>query len=340
MNLSAQEAKMARSIVKSNVQTILPAANLDIRPDVGEDWNVRLFADDVKVGVVPGQVPQLDVSIIDSTGLGPSNLLRGAEIGNWFKNQSIPISYTNYLRVNNPGVGPAVVGYSAEVIRDYGQGAGSIVVTDVQQIAAGLALLVRPPVGQDWVISAFGSDQWIGKSPAGFPNLRVDLTDGTNTAVLMHPTEDRYWTSPVELYVNHDNYINIVNASGVQAEVSFTAEIHRDYGAAGNSIVRSQLVQCAILGTQTFRPPDGEEWQVTGFGAEHWFGISPLMNPDIGFAMWDGTNESPIADRVNAYSQLHDTDLKISYSDYLRVTDTSSLVNDVGISAVLIRKYK
>lgn len=330
---------MGSQIVYSDIQTILPGANLDILPGAGEDWNIKLFSDDVKVGVVPGQVPQLDVSIIDSAGLGPSHILRGAEIGNWFKDQSIPISHTNYLRVNNPGLGAAVVGYSADLIRDYGSGAGSIVMTDVQQIAAGLALTVRPPTGQDWIIKMFGSDQWIGKSPAGFPNVRVDLTDGTNTAVLIHPTEDRYWTSPLEIYVNHDNYVNIVNTSGVQAEVSFCADLCRNYGV-GHSIVKSQVAQCDALGTQDFQPPDGEEWEVKHFGAERWFGISPLMNPDINLAMYDGTNESVVADRVNRYSQLHGINLQINHTDYLRVTDTSNNVNDVAISAVLIRKYK
>lgn len=326
---------MATSIAMSDVQVLGVGATVDIRPNVGEDWEITLIGDSRRIGVQPNQVPDLNLSIIDAGGV-VSEVLRGVDLAHWLSEQTLPISRDNWLRITNLGAG-CNISWSAELIMEYGAGL-SIVRTDTQAIAANAALRVRPPVGEDWMITAVGSNQWIGALPAGQPDVRVDMMDGTDIAVMMQSTEARYWEFPLEIYVTNDTWIDIINTSLVQAQVSFTAKVIREFGA-GNSIVRSRLAQCAALGTQDFQPNAGENWKVTQFGAAGWWGVSPLMFPDVNMGMWDGTVNALIADRTNWKSHGHRTKCVINNANYLRATDTSNAINDVGISAVLIRQY-
>lgn len=328
---------MPTTLVFTDVQAIAPAGVFDIRPNAGEDWKIRLLGDSLQVGVPPNQVPNIDVAFIDAAGNGPSNLMRSVDLCGWYREQAIAISRNNgYLRLTNNGLA-CNVAYSAELIREYGAGS-SIVRSDVQPIASLAALRVQPPPGEDWVVTAIGSDQWIGALPAGQPNVRVDMMDGTDTAIMMQSTEARYWENPLEIYVTNGLWIDIVNTSLVQAEISFSAEVIRDYGA-GSSIVRSRLIQAGALGVANFQPPPGENWKVTGFGAANWFGVSPLMNPDIDLGMWDGVLNAQISDRANWRGQGHRIEPVVNNTHYLQGTDTSNAINDIGISARLIRTY-
>lgn len=327
---------MAVAVV-TDVQIVLAGANWDLQPPIGEDYKITAMGSSVWVGVPPNQVPELDIGLFDGA-LGPSHILRSTDIRGWFRRQNIVISNANYLRINNPGAGNANVSMSVERLREFGPGGADIVRSDIQQLAGAATWSAQPPVGENWAFYDFGSTAWVGAAPAGLPNLQVDLTDGVDLCTLLQGTERRLWDAELTLYANNANYLDITNSAGVQADICFIAELIRDFGA-GPGIVTSDVQQCVGAASVDFQPPAGHEWLVTAFGAATWIGVSPNMYPDCTVHIFDGVNASMIASQTNALLQTHDVRIAITNGNYLRMTDTSGVAQDLGISAKVTQEY-
>lgn len=324
---------MAIATVTTDVQLVGAGLNLDILPPVGEDQEVTDIGSSVWVGVVPNTRPQVDVGIFDGA-LGPSHILRSTDVRGWYRKQRILLSRTNYLRLNNPGGAGANISFSAKIIRRYGTGV-SIVLTDVQAIGAGLVLSIQPPAGQDWRITEFGSDQWIGAGVAGLPNLLIQITDGVLVATLMQSTDTRQWDAELDLPVTNANYVDVTNTAGVLANVSFSAELIRNYGT-GPSIVRSDVLACVGGASVDFIPPLGEEWKVTGIAGATWVGGAPLAFPDLTAHIFNGILAGQIQVQTCWNKQGNPFEIMIDNANYLRLTDTSGIAQSVGIAAEVV----
>lgn len=327
---------MAQALVETDVQVVLAGANWDVQPPAGRNWIVTAIGSSTFVGVVPNQVPQVDVGVFDGA-IGPSHMLRSTDVRGWYREQQFMLSNGNYLRLNNPGAAQANISISAKIIRDYGAGTG-IVTTDVQTVVAGATYSIQPPAGDNWIVRDIGSNQWVGAAPAGLPNVTVELNDGTFTAMLARGIDTRMWEQELEIYVDNGNYVDITNGALVAGVLSFIGELIRSKGA-GATIVRSDLQNCLALASVDFRPPAGEEWEITGIGAATWVGVSPLAFPAITAHIFDGTNASMIMSQLSWLQHGHRSRIHVDNHDYLRLTDTSNVAQNVGISAVLTQRF-
>jgi len=327
---------MARQTVYSDVQAVVAGANLDVQPAAGMVYEVTDVGGSNWVGVPPGEVPQVDVGLFDGA-LGPSHILRSTDLRGWYRKQHIMIDNANYLRLNNPGLAGENISHSAQLKQEYGVGF-SVCVTDIQTVAAAGVLTIQPPAGYDYKVHDIGSDTWVGAAPAGLPDVQVDLTDGTLVATIMQSTDARQWEPELELFVNNGNYITITNTAAGNADISYSAEIYRYYGA-GQSVVISDLQACAAGGNVDFQPAGGVEWRITGFAGATWAGVPPLAFPDITVNLFNGVIAGQLIDEVDWKAQGSLIELHIDNSNYIRITDISGAGMDVGIIGEMSQRY-
>ena len=327
---------MGYQTVNNDVVALGAGANQDIRPPVGQDWEVTGIGSSVWVGVQPFAVPQVDVSLFDGTLT--AQILRSTDVRGWYRKQKLHISRDNYLRLNNPGGGVANVSWSGRLTRFYGAGA-SLVISDIQSIGAAATVDVQPGAGYDWLITDFGSNTWLGAPPAGVPNIDVNLTDGTLVAQLLDPASGRMWEPELEYFASVDNYLRITNTAGALASVCWTGVVYRWYGGSGDSVVISDLQNAGIAGSVDFQPPAGYEWRVTAFAGATWLGVPPLLFPDMTVHMWDGTNASMIMSQVNWLNQGNSKEIMVDNTNYLRITNTNAAAQNVGVVGERVQRY-
>jgi len=327
---------MGYPTVMSNLATLGAGLTLDIRPPVDQDWRVTEVGSDQWAGVLPNAIPLLNVSLFDGTIQG--EFLRSVDLRGWYRKQNLAVSRDNYIRLTNMALVNAVMSYSAELMIYFGTGS-SIVRSDVQTIGTGLTVDIRPATAtEDWLVHDFGSSNWLGAAPNAVPNIEVDLNDGTLTARIMDSTEVRQWEPAARLFVNRANYITLTNAGLANANLCWSAELLRWYGAAA-SVVRSDILAAGAGLNVDFRPPVGEEWEITMIGSGTWAGISPLQFPDITAALFDGTIASTIQTATSWHNNGNEMSLKIDRDRYLRVLDASAAGQSIGISAQLTQRY-
>lgn len=326
---------MARQTVYSDVQLVGAGADLDIQPPAGQVWEVTNIGSSVWVGVAPAGNPEVDVGLFDGV-LGPSHILRSTDTRGWNRRQSIMINNANYLRLTNPGLAGANISHSARLIQEYGVGL-SVCVTDIQAIAGAGVLTLQPPAGSDYKVHDIGSDIWVGGAPAGLPDVQVDLTDGVLPAMIMQSPDTRQWDAELEIFINNANYITVTN-TGALANISFSAELYRLYGA-GQSVVISDLQAVGALGNVDFQPAAGMEWRITGFAGSLWVGVPPASYPDFTVNLFDGLIASQLASQVDIKDQGSLIEVMVDNTHYVRITDTSAVGANVGVIGELWQRY-
>jgi len=326
---------MGYPTVMNNVLLVGAGANTDIQPPVTQDWEVTGIGSSVWVGVVPLQVPQVDVSLFDGTL--QAQIIRSTDVRGWMRPLRLKINNANYLRLNNPGLAGANISWSARLTLYFGVGASNVI-SDLQTLGAAATFDVRPGVGYDWKITDFGSNAWVGAPPVAVPNIDVNLTDGTLVAQILDPVSGRLWEPELELFSGRAVYLRITNTALVAAVVALIGEVYRFYGA-GASVVESLLGNAGIAGSVDFRPAVGEEWRVTAVAGATWVGVPPLFFPDLTVHIFDGTIASQICGQTNWLMQGHTPDIVIDRDEYLRVTNTNAAAQNVGVSAELIQRY-
>jgi len=324
--------------IMTDIQVIGAGGDFDVRPAVGEEWEVTYIGSDAWVGVPPASVPDVNAGIFDGT-LGPAWVLATLAVRGWNRRQKLFLNRTDYLRLNNPGGAGANVSFSAKVVRAFGV-AASFVVTDLDQLAAAATWEVQPPVGYEYHITDVGSSQWIGAGAAALPDLQVSLYDGTLEAIIMNGADTRGWDKNLDIYINNTDYFRLTNTNVAQADVCIVGKIARFFGT-GASVVRSEIQTIAAGGAIVWdiQPPAGEEWRVTEIAADTWVGVNPAGLPLLTVSMFDGANLSDLLISTDSKGWLGDIDILIDNQNYLRIIDPTSAGLVAGISAVLTRQY-
>lgn len=326
---------MGYQTVMTDVQQVGVGAVVDVRPPLNQVWKLTLVGCNRWAGVVPNQVPQVDVALFDGTL--QAEFMWAVNVRGWYRPLHIFIDRTNYARLTNAsGLAATNISFSAELLH-FSSG-DSVVASDLQTVGVGATWSIQPGVTEDWRIHDIGSDQWVGAAPAGIPNVTVELNDGTNAAMMLSPTEARMWEPEIELYVNNGTFLDITNSSAAIAILCWSGEMIRRYGT-GFSIVMSAIQVAGAGAAVDFRPAVGREWRVTMIGASAWVGISPAMFPNIQADIFDGTLASRIETPNNWMLNGHKSQLVIDRDDYLRVTDALGTGLNVGVSAELIQMY-
>jgi len=326
---------MGQATVMNNTVLVGAGANQDIQPPITQDWEVTAIGSSVWVGVVPFQLPQVDVSLFDGTI--QAEIIQSTDVRGWQRPLKIQINNGNYLRLNNPGGAGANISWSAKLVRYFGAGTSNVV-SDLATVGAAATWDVRPGVGYDWKISDFASNTWVGAAPAAVPNIDVNLTDGTLVAQILDPVSGRLWETQLELFAGRTVYLRMTNTAGAPAVLGFTGEIYRYFGA-GASVVESILGNAGIAGSVDFQPADGEEWRVTCVAGATWVGVPPLLFPDLTVHFFNGTIASQISSQTDWLMNGHVPEIVIENANYLRVTNTNAAAQNVGVSAELIQRY-
>ena len=316
----------------SGIQTIATGFNLDHIP-VSDEMISHAGSSVWTAAGAPLDTPRMNVGITD--GALTAWFLTSGNIRGWTGPRRLYISPTNYLRLNNPaGGGDQNLSYDGDIQRP---GAVSNVISGLVSLAPGIATVVRPPVGQCWHITDFGSDQWVGILPT-LPNLRVELIDNVNAVIVVDGTNSKLWfTESMGLYIDNATYIRITNTSIGQATVGWSGIISRPQPAT-QRMTRSALAVVLAGGTLDIAPINTrEEWLVTGIYSSNLFGIAPDQFPDVNVEANNGVIASLQARNSDAPLWLHHPNIPVSSTRYITITDTSGIGGTLGYSAILTK---
>jgi len=312
--------------------------NLDVRPAAGIDWEVTEIGSSIWVGVAPNGHPRVNCGIWDGVN-GPAWVLQSTDIRGWQRRQQLFISRTNYLRLNNPGLGGENVSYSAKVTRIFGV-ATDPVITDVQTIGIAGNMDIIPPAGFELEITDIGASLWIGGAPAGLPEVNVSLFDGIITGQFMLGSDTAGWNKKLSLYIDDQNYLRVTNANlAALNAIAIVGTIARIRGAAATAVM-SDIRAIGAGATITIRPILGEEWMVTAIGANAWAGAPPASFPNIRVDITDGAIFSTVARSVDAHNWMNELELLIDNTNYLAITDLTAVGCNVVFSAYKTRIYQ
>lgn len=217
------------SILVTEIQTVLAAASYDFQPPVGEEQLVYDVGSSMWIGAAPNGLPDVTVSITDGTLFAA--VLTGANARGWNKTLALYLNRTNYLRVTNTNAGPADIAIVGIVARRFGT-AASLVQTDVQAIGAGANLDLQPAASDEYMVTDFGAGvpgTWVGIAPAAYPNITVDIYDGTLASRVLDPANDRGWSVPMRLFIDNSNYLRINDAGGAGQSIAISAVQTREF---------------------------------------------------------------------------------------------------------------
>ncbi len=322
--------------IMTDIQVVGAGASYDVQPPAGQEYKVSGIGSSAWVGVPPNAVPQVNVGIFDAT-LGPAFVLRAVDTRGWNKKQEFLISNANYLRLTNPGGGGANISFVAEQLRSFGTGP-SVIVTDLQTVAAAATWDIQPAAGYEYLITEVGSSLWIGAAPAGLPDLTVSLFDGALAAIIQRGADVRGWNRNLKLYLNNTNYLRLTNTNAAQAVLAVVGKQARYYGA-GATAVMTDIQTLGAGANWDVRPAAGEEWLVTDIGASIFLGVSPAALPQLTVSLFDGTNASILLQSTDLKGWMDEMEIKISNANYLRINDVGGAGIVAAISAVLTRQF-
>ena len=216
----------AATMTRTQLATVLTTANLDIQPAAGFEYLITDVGSSLWIGGAPNNLPDVTVSIWDAANA--AIIMRGADARGWNKKLNILINNANYLRLTNTNAATAVIGVTGVVARAFGNNA-SVVITDVQAIGAGLNWDVRPPAGQEWLITELGCSRFLGVSPAAVPELTVSVWDGAIGSILLQSTDTKGWNDEMEIYIDNGDYLRINDVSGVGCNACIVGSLARQF---------------------------------------------------------------------------------------------------------------
>ena len=214
--------------VITDVQTIGLGANMDVIPPAGIEIEITDIGASLWIGGAPGNLPQVDVSLFNGALAG--QLLLNSDVAGWNKELNIYIDDQNYLRVTNANLAAvnaiAIVGTIARIRG----AAATAVMSDVLAIApAGGPLVIRPTLGEEWMVTMIGASVWTAAPPGSFPNIQVDITNGVIASMVARSVDAQNWMNELELLIDNTNYIQITDLAGAGCNICFSAYKTRIY---------------------------------------------------------------------------------------------------------------
>ena len=325
----------------NSIQIVPTGTIVSIIP-VGEERVYERFGSNTwDAAGAPDQVPRMNVGIWNGDPLIPPAWVKTTlNVRGWNHKGKLYISPTNFLVMGNPAAG-ANQNLSAigNISRQFGT-APLEVITDIVNLAVtgapGSFVDVRPPVGEEWVITDIGSELWTAPvAPQTVPEVLVQLTDGVSFVTLMNSTNVRGWLYAMSLYISNDVWIRITNPNIATNSVCWSGTRLQTY-PSGLPNVMSQVATVLANGTLDAQPANvDEEWLVTAFGALTWVGAAPAALPNMAV---DLINATPLASRLARSTdfahQLSPPDLSVSRANFARFTETSVAGNAIGFSAI------
>ena len=338
----------------NSIQLVATGVIAPIIPPAGEERVYERFGSTAfDASPAPDAVPLINVGIYDGDPLKvPAWVKTTLNVRGWNHKGKLYVSPTNYLVLQNPAAGGAGRNLSAigNISRQFGS-APLEVVTDIVNLAIGAGggidfADVRPPPGEEWIITDIGAELWNGAgAPADVPEVNVDLVQAGPGGVLafarmLRSTDIRGWLHAMAFYLSNDVWLRITNPNIATNCVCWSGTKLQTY-ASGQPNVMSQVLTDVLAGGGILeaRPASNdEEWLVTAFGSSAWFaGLgAPNDVPDVDVQLVSVAPAlvSLLAQNTDMAHQLSPLDLPISRANYMRMTDTSLGANDMGFSAI------
>ena len=334
----------------NSIQIVGTGVTVAIIPPAGEERVYERFGSTAfDAAGVPNQVPLIQVGIYDGDPLKvPAWVKTTLNVRGWNHKGKLYVSPTNYLVMQNPAAGGVGRNLSAigNISRQFGT-APLEVVTDIVNLAAagpGDFVDVRPPPGEEWVITDIGAEIWTAPAaPQTVPDVNVDLVQAGPGGVLalarmLTSTDIRGWLHAMSFYLSNDVWLRITNPNIATNCVCWSGTKLQTY-ASGQPNVMSQVLTDVVAGGGILeaRPASNdEEWLVTAFGSSAWLGAPPASVPDVDLQLISVAPAlaSLLAQNTDFAHQLSPLDLPISRANYMRMTDTSLGANDMGFSAI------
>lgn len=212
------------------------------------------------------------------------------------------------------------------------------VMTDVQIIGIGANLDVQPVLNQSWVLTMVGSDQWAGVVPNQTPQVDVHLFDGTNVAAFMQGANVRGWYRNPRLIMDNTTYARLTNVSGVQANISFSAELLRFSSGQTNCMSGLQAAVGAAA-TVSIRPATATQvWRITNLASDQWVGAAPAGLPNLTVEINDGTLAAMILSPTETRQWEPELELFSDNACYVDITNSAAVAAVVGWSAELYQQ--
>lgn len=314
------------SMLISNISiAIAGAATLDLQPPAGQAWVLREFSSDV---AFVGNQPDLAYGIADGV-LTLCDIVQDPTTApqKGGRPKEIYITNANYLTITNTGA-QAFIGYTGERVDP------NIVITDMVTSPTGAPTYidVQPPAGETWRITEVGTDTYAGATD--HPEIGFEITDGTLAADILLELCDRGQEKALDWIIDNTIYLRLQNsAAAADVDVAF----------CGVRIPEASIGSIqTVIGSATLdiQPPAGQEWVVTEIGASVWTGVPGAADvPSIIVSLYDATNLSDILEPLASLAWNRKLAIHIDNATYLRITETSTGANVVGLLGYLRRTY-
>lgn len=195
-----------------------------VQPPPGETWMITEWGSDI--WTVAGNInPNTAIGLTDgafiNSRIAVPTMERGQE-----KQPNIIINNMVYLNI----IGAAAGDFYFSAIRIPETAISSI--TDV--LGAGLTpwVDIRPPDGEEWVITEIGAETWIGlAAPDDYPNIGMTLitTAGPLESDIIEVGVSEIWDRDSLLVIDRDHYLRITDLSGANNEVCVSGYLKRAY---------------------------------------------------------------------------------------------------------------
>lgn len=208
--------------VVTDVQTVIAAGNVLVRPPVGEEWCITDIGSSEWVGAAPAGLPEVTVQLTD--GVSFATLLLSTDAAGWFTDLEIYLTNAVYLRiVNADGANPASIGWSGYKLQTNPSGLPNVM-SAVATVGGGGSITARPTLtDEEWKITQIGSSVWIGVAPGAVPDLNVLLNDATLTSLLARNSDFAWWLSNPSLPVRRSYFATITDTGGAGGDLGYSA---------------------------------------------------------------------------------------------------------------------
>ena len=318
------------------IQRLNPGAIYDVTPPVTQDWEVTDLGSDAIVGVPPAGLPNVLAGLVGPAGVNA--LLRNTTIAlpatrGWRTPAKWLINNTTRLRVANGAAAAQNIAITINLQKHYGNIVSTSVISATALLIATGVAVIRPPLGQDWVITDIGSTRWVGAGANGLPNVEVRLTDGVNAVLLADGANARGWDRNWELYLNNACWLELTNPAGAGATVGWSGAIARQYSPTHVSQVISRVlaVPGGLVVDADIRPPAGEEWMISDIGCDLWtIAGAPANLPDVLVQMNNDVLVSTVQAGTDNKGWLDKMAYYLTNSNYMTLTPTAP--GFVGVS--------
>ncbi len=214
--------KVNPNTVVGEVLTLGAGATVSIIPPVGQTWKITDYGCDVWTAGPADINPDVSIQITDGA-LILSNLIDPTMARGQDKQRNWYIDAANYLNVLDTGGGGSHFAYCGTRIAEICIGA-------IQDIIGSATYDIRPPAGEEWLISEFSAETWVGAAPAGYPDITVSLMVAADLSDLLTGAgANLRWDEKLELNIDHDHWIRITETSAANNETGFLGIVKRQY---------------------------------------------------------------------------------------------------------------